>query len=133
PIRPPDPNRAPQAAFDDALFVNQEFFGASSSVARPYAVAIGRIDTLLAQYPKDPQLHLHAARLAERLSQFDRSGSEMVAYADLRKRSPDALRRLAAFYEHRARFGDEVRALQELAKSSPVAERSPIYKRAAKV
>src|SRR6185295_4218888 len=57
--------------------------------------------------------------------------SEMTEYADLRGRSPDALRRLARFYDHRARFSDEVRTLQELAKQLTVSERGPIYKRAA--
>src|SRR5215472_13760737 len=70
PIRPPDPNRAPQSAVNDALYTTQEFFGANASVARPYAVALERVDALLGQYPKDARLHLHAARLAERVGQF---------------------------------------------------------------
>ena len=57
----------------------------------------------------------------------------MNQYADLKKRSPDSLRRLAGFYSHRARFADEVRALQELAKAVPIPERGPIYKRAAAI
>src|SRR5262249_604703 len=95
PIRPADPNRAPQAAVDEALHTNEEFFGASASVARPFATALGLLEALLTQYPKDAQLRLHAARLAERLGQFDRAAAEMNAYADLKKRSPDSLRRLA--------------------------------------
>jgi len=67
PIRPADPNRAPQAAIDEALYTNEEFFGTSASVARPFATALGLLETLLTQYPKDAQLRLHAARLAERL------------------------------------------------------------------
>src|SRR6266571_5634842 len=39
PVRLPDPNRAPQNLVDDALYTNEEFFGAQASVARPYAVA----------------------------------------------------------------------------------------------
>src|SRR5215831_10821030 len=85
PIRPADPNRAPQAAVDDALYTNQEFFGVNASVARPYSDALQRLDVLLTQYPKDARLHLQASRLAERLSQFDRSVAEMGKYADLRK------------------------------------------------
>src|SRR5262249_50527590 len=133
PIRPADPNRAPQAAVDEALYTNEEFFGTSASVARPFATALGLLETLLTRYPKDPQLRLHAARLAERLGQFDRAGAEMNTYADLKKRSPDSLRRLAGFYSHRARFGDEVRTLEELAKSVAIPERGPIYKRAAAI
>src|SRR5260370_20345335 len=133
PIRLADPNRAPQAAVDEALFTNEEFFGASTSVARPYAVALGLLETLLKQYPKDAQLRLHAARLAERLGQHDTSAAEMSQYADLTKRSPDSLRRLAGFYSHRARFADEVRTLEELAKSAPIPERGPIYQRAAAI
>ena len=57
PIRQADPNRAPQASVDEALFTNEEFFGGQASVARPYAVAIERVTTLLAQYPKDARLH----------------------------------------------------------------------------
>src|SRR5215510_4652722 len=91
PIRPADPNRAPQAAVDQALYTNEEFFGTSASVARPYATALGLLETLLTQYPKDAQLRLHAARLAERLGQVDRAAAEMNTYADLKKRSPDSL------------------------------------------
>jgi predicted Zn-dependent protease len=131
PVRAADPNRAPQNLVDDALYTNEEFFGAQASVARPYSVAFERVSTLAAKYPKDARLHLQAARLADRLGQFDKAASEMTDYADLRGRSPDALRRLASFYEHRARFADEVRTLQELAKQLTVSERGPIYKRAA--
>jgi hypothetical protein len=133
PTRPADPNRAPQAAVDDALFTNEEFFGSQASVARPYSIALDRVGALLAKYPKDSRLHLHAARLAERLGQYDKAATEMAAYADLKKRSADALRRLASFYHDRARFAEEVRTLQELAKSSMISERAPIYKRAAQV
>jgi len=133
PIRPADPNRAPQAAVDEALYTNEEFFGTSASVAQPFATALGLLETLLTQYPKDPLLRLHAARLAERLGQFDRAAAEMSTYADLKKRAPDSLRRLAGFYNHRARFADEVRTLQELANSVTIPERGPIYKRAAAI
>src|SRR5215475_7543005 len=133
PIRPADPNRAPQDAVDQALFTTEEFFGANASVARPYAMALGSLEPLLTQYPKDAQLRLHAARLSERLGQYDRSATEMNRYADLKKRSPDSLRRLAGFYNHRARFADEVRTLQELARAVPIPERGPIYKRAAAI
>ena len=133
PTRIADPNRAPQAAVDDALFTNEEFFGSQASVARPYSIALDRVGALLAKYPKDPRLHLHAARLAERLGQNDKAAAEMAQYADLKKRSTDALFRLAGFYHDRARFADEVRTLQELAKSLIVSERGPIYKRAAQV
>src|SRR5687768_17534252 len=53
PIRPADTSRAPQKLVDDALYTNEEFFGASASVARPYAVALERINTLESQFPKD--------------------------------------------------------------------------------
>jgi predicted Zn-dependent protease len=131
PARPADPNRAPQKLIDDALYTNEEFFGAQASVARPYRTALERIDALLAKYPKDARLHLHAARFSERLGQFDRAVKEMAAYADLRGRSPDALRRLADFYNHRARFADGVKTLLELAKAVNVNERGPVYKAAA--
>ena len=132
-VRPADPNRTPQNLVDDALYTNEEFFGTQSSVARPYSVALDRVTSLLSRYPKDATLHLYASRLAERLAQFDKAAGEMNEYADLRRRSPDALRRLAGFYDHRARFADEVRTLQELAKSQTAAERTPIYKRAAEL
>jgi len=133
PSRPADPNRAPQNLVDDAIYTNEEFFGSQASVARPYSVALERINSLSSKYPKDARLHLHAARFSERLGQFDKAATEMTAYADLRGRTPDALRRLANFYHHRARFADEVRTLQELAKSLNVNERAPIYKRAAEI
>ena len=133
PVRQPDPNRAPQPAVDDALYTSEEFFGTQASVARPYAVALDRVNMLLAQYPRDARLHLHAAHRSERLSQFDIAANEMAVYADLKRRSPDALRRLASFYHNRARFGDEVKTLVELAKAMPVTERAPLYKQAAGV
>src|SRR4030095_9605550 len=133
PVRPPDPNRAPQNLVDDALYANEEFFGTQASVARPYAVAFERVSTLLGKYPKDPRLHLYASRFGERLGQFDKAAAEINQYADLRGRSADALRRLADFYHHRARFADEVRTLQELAKAQAVSARAPIYKRAAEL
>jgi cellulose synthase operon protein C len=133
PARRPDPNRAPQNLVDEALYTNEEFFGAQSSVARPYSVASERVSALLGKYPKDARLRLYASRLSERLGQFDKAATEMTEYADLRGRSPDALRRLAGFYDHRARFADEVRTLRELANAQPVSERTPIYKRAAEL
>lgn len=133
PVRSPDPNRAPQNLVDDALYVNEEFFGSQSSVARPYAMALERVGALLDKYPKDARLHLYASRLGERLGQFDKAAIEINQYTQLRGRSPDALRRLANFYHHRARFADEVRTLQELAKALTVRERTPIYKRAAEL
>src|SRR5438128_2977179 len=129
-LRQADPNRAPQPAVDDALYTSEEFFGTQASVTRPYAVALERVDALLSQYPKDARLHLHAARLSERLSRFDVAGNEMAIYADLKRRSPDALRRLASFYHNRARFADEVKTLVELANAVPVTERAPLYKQA---
>ncbi|HLF84626.1 MAG TPA: tetratricopeptide repeat protein, partial [Blastocatellia bacterium] len=133
PVRPPDPNRAPQNLVDDALYANEEFFGSQASVARPYSVAFERITTLLGKYPKDARLHLYASRLGERLGQFDKAAAQINEYADLRGRSADALRRLADFYHHRARFADEVRTLQELATALTVPARTPVYKRAAEL
>jgi predicted Zn-dependent protease len=133
PLRAADPNRAPQPLVDDALFSNEEFFGSQSSVARPYSVALERIGALITRYPKDARLRLHSARLSERLGQFDRAVSEMNEYAALKRRSPDALRRLAAFYHNRARFADEVKTMRELALALPVSERAPIYKAAAEL
>jgi cellulose synthase operon protein C len=131
PIRPLDPNRAPQKLVDEALYTNEDFFGVSASVARPYAVALERVSALEAQYPKDARLRLHSARLAERLGQFDKAAAEMTQYAELKRRSPDALRRLSVFYHNRARHADEVKTLQELARALPVGERAPVYKAAA--
>jgi predicted Zn-dependent protease len=133
PIRPADPNLAPQPSVDDALYVNQEFFGSTASVARPYADALARVNTLIEKYPKDARLHLQASRLAERVGEFDKSATEMVRYADLKNHTPDSLRRLAEFYRHREMAVDEVKALQQLAKSLTVDQRAPIYERAADV
>src|SRR5512138_973484 len=83
PMRQADPNRAAQPAVDDALYTSEEFFGTQAFVARPYTVALERVDALLSQYPKDARLHLHAARLSERLSRFDAAANEMAIYADL--------------------------------------------------
>ena len=47
PVRQPDPNRAPQPAVDDALYTSEEFFGTEAFVARPYSVAIDRVNALL--------------------------------------------------------------------------------------
>ena len=133
PVRAIDPNRAPQNLVDDALYTNEEFFGSQTSVLRPYSVAADRLKQLIVKYPKDARLHLYASRLDEKLGRFDQAASEIGEYTNLRGRSPDALRRLADFYHHRARFADEVRTLQELAKNLPTTERTPIYKRAAEL
>lgn len=132
-LRQSDPNRAPQTAVDDALFTTEDFFGVSALVARPYSVALERVSTLATRYPKDARLHLHAARLSEKLGQFDRASGEMREYAELKGRSADALRRLASFYHNRAQYADEVRTLQELARNLPVKDRTAIYKRAAEL
>ena len=49
----------------------------------------------------------------------------------LKGRSPNSLRRLANFYDGRARYADEVGTLRELASALPVGDRATIYKRAA--
>ncbi|MGH9761512.1 MAG: hypothetical protein ACREDR_24715, partial [Blastocatellia bacterium] len=128
PIRAADPNLAPQVAVDDALYVDQEFFGSTASVARPYADALTRVSDLVQKYPKDARLRLTEAKLSERLGQFDKSASEMVQYADFKKRSPDSLRRLVDFYRHREMPVDEVKTLRQLAASVTVDQRGPIYK-----
>jgi predicted Zn-dependent protease len=131
-IRAADPNRAPQKLVDQALYTNEDFFGANASVARPFSDGLARISALIDKYPKDSRLRLEASRLAEFLGQYDRATAEMVAYADLKTHSPNSLRRLADYYHYRALFPDEVRTLAELAKALPVGERAPVYKRAAK-
>ncbi|HEU4389234.1 MAG TPA: hypothetical protein VFV34_15635, partial [Blastocatellia bacterium] len=133
PLRAPDPNRAPQAAVDDALYGDAEFFGERASVARPYAAALERVTQLIASYPNDPALRLNAARLSERLGQNDRAAAEMIKYVELKKRSPESLRRLALFYHTRARYADEVKTLRDLALLMPVAERGAVYKQAAQL
>ncbi|HYL99643.1 MAG TPA: hypothetical protein VEZ90_11870, partial [Blastocatellia bacterium] len=133
PIRPADPNLAPQTAVDDALYVDQEFFGATASVARPYSDALVSVNGLIEQYPKDARLRLNAAKLDERLGHFDNAATDMVQYADLKKRSPDSLRRLADFYGHREMPVDQVKTLRELALSVTVDQRGPIYKNAAAI
>ncbi|HUK91839.1 MAG TPA: tetratricopeptide repeat protein, partial [Blastocatellia bacterium] len=133
PVRPADPNLAPQPLVDDALYVSQDFFGSTSSVARPYSDSLSRVNSLLEKYPKDPRLHLDASRLSERLGEFDKSAAEMTEYARLKNDSPDALRRLAEFYRHREMGDDEVKTLLQLARSLSVDQRAPIYERAADV
>ena len=118
-----DPNRAPQKAVNDALFTDQSFFSANVSLPRPYAEAATKVDALIAQYPKDTNLRLHAARLDERIGQFDQSATQIQEYVRLKNSSEDALRREAAFYHKRARYADEVRTLQTLAKTLPVPDR----------
>ncbi|HWP45302.1 MAG TPA: hypothetical protein VNO14_18815 [Blastocatellia bacterium] len=132
-LRAADPNRAPRAAVDEALYTNEEFFGVQASIARPYSVALERVLALEARYPKDARLRLHSARLAEKLGRFDLASARMREYAELKGRSPDALRRLAAFYHNRALYADEVRTIRDLARALPVGERAPIYKRAAEL
>ncbi len=131
PLRAADPNRAPQARVDETLYTDEEFFGTQASVMRPYNDALTRLTTLIAEYPKDARLRLHSARLSERLGNFEKAASEIVEYANLRGRSLDSLRRLAAFYHNRARYADEVRTLQELARALPASQRAPLYKQAA--
>src|SRR5215471_14432407 len=46
PVRPADPNRAPQNIVDEALYTNEEFFGTQTSVSRPYSNAADRIKQL---------------------------------------------------------------------------------------
>src|SRR5262249_25569697 len=133
PVRPADPNRAPQNIVDEALYTNEEFFGTQASVSRPYSNAADRIKQLAIKYPKDARLHLYASRLDERLGRFDQAATEIVEYTNLRGRSPDALRRLADFYHQRAQFTDEVRTLLELARSLPAQERTTVYKSAAEL
>ena len=133
PIRLVDPNLAPQTAVDDAMYVSEDFFGSTTSVPRPYADALNRVNTLLEKYPKDARLHLQASRLSERLGQFDKSSAEIVQYAQLKNNSPDSLRRVADFYRHRELADDEVKTLLQLARSLAVDQRAPIYERAADV
>ena len=132
-VRQADPNRAPQAALDDALYSNEEFFGVQASVMRPYAAALDRVTALISKYPKDALLRLHAARLARKLGQLDRATAEMNEYISLKGRSPVALRRLSRFYHGTARFTEEVATLKELAAALPVSERAPVYKHAAEI
>jgi tetratricopeptide (TPR) repeat protein len=131
--RPAQAARASQAELDEALYMAQDFFGSRAFLERPYSQALDRVSALIARYPGDPRLRLHAARLLERLGREDRAEAEMNKYVELKGRSEDALRRLAAFYQNRARYADQVRALRELAALLPASERAPIYKEAAQI
>src|SRR5262249_38012413 len=92
PFRAKDPNRAPQKLVDDALYTTEDFFGSPTQVARPYRDALAHISSVINQYPKDQILRYRASILAEYLGDNDRSAKEMVEYADLKGRSPNALR-----------------------------------------
>lgn len=120
----------PQAELDDALFRVEQFFDVQARVPRAYAEARERIGAVIVRFPSDPRPRLKAAWLDERLGRFDDAAAGMEQYATLAGRSPNALRRLAAFYRGRGRAADEVRVLDELAAKLPEHERAPVYKRA---
>ncbi len=121
---------APQADIDAALFVIQPFFDVGARLERPYAEARPLVEALSARFATDPRLKLHLARLDQRLGNNEASVTEMEQFATLSGRSPNALRRLAAFYRVRAMAGDEVKTLVELAAKLPASERAPVYRRA---
>ena len=52
-------------------------------VARPYAVALERVSSCSASTRKMRGCRLHAARLAERLGQYDKAATEMTAVCRL--------------------------------------------------
>jgi cellulose synthase operon protein C len=129
PIRIPA-GAAPQPEIDDAMVAVRPFFEANARVPRPYGDARVRIAALAAKYPSDPRVALKGAWLDERLGKFDEAAAGMERYATLAGQSPNALRRLAAFYRGRGRAADEARTLEKLASKLPPRERPGMYLRA---
>jgi tetratricopeptide (TPR) repeat protein len=129
----PDPTRAPQAEVDSALFTVEEFFGATARVPRPFAEAKQAIAQLQAKYPNDSRLLRYGANLDERLGDFPSAVDQMRRYAALRNDTPNALRRLAAFYHGRVMYADEVQVLQKLAPVAFPYEREAIYQQIAEL
>ncbi len=126
-----DPNRATPLELRDALYTNEEFFGAQSLVPRPFAEAKTAIATLQAKYPDDVRLLRYGASLDEKLGNFPSATEQMRKYATVRNNAPNALRRLAAFYHGRAMYADEARTLQQLAPVAYPDEREGIYQQIA--
>ncbi|MEW6732620.1 MAG: hypothetical protein AB1489_14925 [Acidobacteriota bacterium] len=123
-----NPDLAPQADINTALYTTEEFFGTNAQVPRPYEKAREQLAGLLTKYPKDARLHLYAASLDTRLERFDKAASEMEQYVALKQNSPGALRKLAIFYHNSGQFKIQVETLQRLAKASRPAEREAIYR-----
>ncbi len=121
---------APQAEVDSALYVLQPFFDVKARIPLPFADAKPRIEALAAKYPNDPQLPRALARLDVSLGLVDEAIAAMERSTTLSGRKPRALRRLAAFYNDRARPADEIKVLTELAEKLPGGERGPVYARA---
>lgn len=127
--RETDPNRAPQALVDQALFAEQLFFNEKVAIPRPYLEALTAIDSLVGRFPQDPGLRLHGARLNEKLGRFGESAKQMAEYARLKHDNEDALSRLAVFYHHRANYAAEAQTLQRLARVSNAGVRRTLYGR----
>ncbi|HMY75118.1 MAG TPA: hypothetical protein PLQ88_25085, partial [Blastocatellia bacterium] len=95
------------AQIEAALFARAEFFGAQAIVPYPTAEARTRLAEVARRFPADGEIQWKLAELDEKLGNADAAQQAMLRYVELEKNSVAALRRLAEFYDRRARFGDE--------------------------
>ncbi len=131
-LAPAEAGRVTPAELRDALYVTETLLGTPTLVPRPFAEAEAAITALQATYPSDVRLLRYGARLNEYLGNIDKATQLMIRYTNLQPGITDGLRRLAAFYHGRARYAEEVRTLQRLARLTPsTAEREVLANRVA--
>ncbi|HMV87691.1 MAG TPA: hypothetical protein PKA34_31670 [Blastocatellia bacterium] len=114
------------AQIEAALFARAEFFGAQAIVPYPTAEARTRLAEVARRFPADGEIQWKLAELDEKLGNADAAQQAMLRYVELEKNSVAALRRLAEFYDRRARFGDEAATLERMMAASPAGERPAI-------
>lgn len=124
-----NPNLVGQKDLDGALFMEEEFFGGTTQVRRPYKEARAKVAELMAKYPQDGRLPVMAATLDERLENFDQAAKEMETYAQIQNNSPLALRKLANFYYRRGLFKNSIDTLEQLATKVTPLEQEIVYRK----
>src|SRR5436190_3888227 len=113
---------------DSALYTRAEFFGAQAFVPYPTAEARDRLAALRAKYPNDPQIDLNLSQFDEKLSRETDAIAEMRAFVEHEPDKVTALEAAAAFYDRRARFGEQAETLEHLLQVAPPERRVEIFR-----
>ena len=99
------------AAFENALYTKQEFFGASALVPLPTRTARKNLAVIAENQADNPAVNEKLAELDEKLSDFDAAEKLLVRLAE---NDGAKLEKLAEFYERRAQFEKEAEVLRRI-------------------
>lgn len=111
---------------ENALYTNQEFFGAQAIVPLPTIDARENLARLAEIQPDNQKILAHLAEFDEKLLRFDEAEKTLIHLSEIDFSQNETL---AAFYERRAEFGKEAEVLRKILVSADASRRAATFER----